>query len=79
MCIYKPNGSDELAVSPGDNLLHVNRDPNGWVKVRRQGTDQVGWVPMATLEEATSRDVPPTPTSASVSKEGNDHITGIGE
>ena len=77
VCIYKPNGSDELAVQPGDTLVHVNRDPNGWVKVKNKATDLVGWVPMATLEEASGGD-PNTPTTP-VLKDGSDnHITGIG-
>ena len=53
-CIYKPGAADELEVTPGDELLHVNRDPNGWVKVKNKVTGCQGWVPMACLRQVSS-------------------------
>ncbi len=49
VCIYKPNAPDELQVKPKDMLIHVNRDPHGWVKVKNALSGDEGWVPMACL------------------------------
>ena len=55
-CIYKPGAADELEVKPGDELEHLNRDPNGWVKVRQKVSGCQGWVPLACLKVRICRE-----------------------
>ena len=42
---------DELSINRGDSLIHMNKDPSGWTRVKRDGTAERGWVPSSYLQQ----------------------------
>ena len=48
---YTAQNSDELSISKGESLIHLNKDPGGWTRVKRISTLEAGWVPSTHIQE----------------------------
>ncbi len=51
---YRAESSDELSLTRGDLLTHMNKDPGGWTRVKHNDTGENGWVPTSYLQQVLS-------------------------
>ena len=51
MADYEADNSDELSISKGESLAHLNKDPGGWTRVKRDNTAETGWVPSTYIQQ----------------------------
>ena len=48
---YEADNSDELSISKGESVTHLNKDPGGWTRVKRDTTGETGWVPSTYIQQ----------------------------
>lgn len=50
---HEPNFSNELKIEPGDIVIGIEKDMNGWMKGKREKSGEIGMFPAIYVEEIT--------------------------
>ena len=50
---YSPNFKEEITLEVGEIVTGIVKERNGWMKGRRDSTNEVGWFPAVYVEKAT--------------------------
>ena len=48
---YAPRGADELGIKEGETLYFMEEDVNGWIKGKKETTEENGWFPASYVEK----------------------------
>ncbi|KAK3099932.1 hypothetical protein FSP39_012047 [Pinctada imbricata] len=54
---YSPNYKEEITLEVGEIVTGIVKERNGWMKGRRDKTNEVGWFPAVYVDRATEEDV----------------------
>ena len=50
---HEPNFSNELKIEPGDIVIGIEKDMNGWMKGKKEKSGEIGMFPAIYVEEIT--------------------------